>query len=144
MQAATGGGQEGHRATLTLKVVEDTERKVVEKYLTLEIAQISSILAATQTNRSTVFSPDGQKSAAAAIGDELSPALERLLADDYELMQFLTVHPELSDVDLVLLLEERVQVAVSSYSARVVAVLIVKSGLLDRVRRRSTTGSLEA
>ena len=70
--------------------------------------------------------------------------MERLIAEDSELMRFIAAHPEMSDVDLVLLLEEWVAAAVLSYSPRVVAVLIVKSGLLNRVGRLPTTGSAEA
>ena len=142
--AAAAGSHGVPGAKLTLRVVEDAERKTVEKYLTLEIPQLSSILAATRTGDTTIYCPEGQSKTGSAILEEVSPALERLLAEDTELMRFVAGHPEMSDVDLVLLLEEWVAAAVPSYSPRVVAVLIVKSGLLHRITRRPITGPPEA
>ena len=141
-----GGGTSGvpgsaPRATLTLRVVEDGERKTVEKYLTLEVSQLCSLLAATQTQGSTTFAPSGQQRSGFDLLERLTPELQSLLSEDSQLMAFLNDHPDISVVDLVLLLEERIAQALPMYSARVIGAIIVKTGLLEFVRGRSSTGA---
>jgi hypothetical protein len=44
-------------------------------------------------------------------------------------------------VDLVLLLEDRISRALPMYSARVIGAIIVKTGLLEFVKQRFSTGA---
>jgi hypothetical protein len=129
------------RATLTLRVVEDAERKTVEKYLTLEFSQLCSILAATRTEGTTVFAPSGQLRTGLELFERLTPSLQALLSEDSELTAFLNDHADISMVDLVLLIEERIARALPMYSARVIGAIVVKTGLLDFVKQRSSTGA---
>lgn len=135
----TGAQQPVPRATLTFRVVEDAERKTVEKYLTLEVSQLCSILAATRTQGTTIFAPSGQQRTGLELLEQLTPSLRALLSEDPELTAFLD-HPDISLVDLVLLLEERIARALPMYSARVVAAIIVKTGLLEVVTQRFGNG----
>ena len=129
------------RATLTLRVVEDAERKTVEKYLTLEVSQLCSLLAATRTQESTIFAPSGQVRTGLELLERLTPSLQALLSEDSELTAFLNDHPDISMVDLVLLLEERIARALPMYSARVIGAIIVKTGLLEFVKQRFSNGA---
>jgi hypothetical protein len=124
------------RATLTLRIVEDAERRIVEKYLTLEVSQLCSILAATRTDGGTIFAPSGQQRTGLELFENIKPALQALLSEDSDLAAFLEKHPEIGVVDLVLLLEDRVAAAWPMYSARAIGAIIVKTGLLEVVKRR--------
>lgn len=123
-------------ARLTLKIVEDTERKTIEKYLTLDIPLLCSILPVTRKAEDLgAFSPSGQQASGTRLFEHLKPALVERLRHDDELFAFLRDHPGISRVDLVLLIEDRIAAVVPDHSPRVVAAIIARVGLHEFVGR---------
>jgi len=120
-------------ARMTIKIVEDTERKKIEKYLSLDIPLLRSMLPVTRKNDTSVFSPSGQQATGTALFEDLKPMLVESLRHDEELFAFLNDHPGVSGVDLVLLIEDRIAALVPDYSPRVLASLIAKIGLHEFV-----------
>jgi len=126
-----------YHARLTLKIVEDTERRKIEKYLSLDIPLLSSMLPVTRKKGTPLFSPSGQQTSGTALFEGLKPMLVESLRHDDELFAFLRDHPEVSGVDLVLLIEDRIAAVVPDHSSRVVAAIIARIGLLEFVGRQS-------
>ena len=124
-------------ARLTLKIVEDVERKKIEKYLTLDIPLLCSMLPVTRKAGDLgIFSPSGQRAAGMRLFENLKTTLVVRLRGDEELFTFLRDHPAIDMVDTVLLIEDRIAGVVPDHAERVIAALIASIGLYEFVGRQ--------
>ena len=136
---AAGADMDGAATTplrITLKVVEEPDRRRIEKYLTLEVPLLRSMLVVSGPSAGRVaYHQLGQDAAGDALFAELRPVLVRRLRNDEALFAYLREHAPVSPVDLVALIEERIAVDVPEHSARIAAAIIVRMGLFEFLER---------
>jgi hypothetical protein len=116
------------RAHIELKVVEDGERRRIEKYLKLDIPLLCSLIPIA-ADKSTIFSPDGQIARGQALLEDLKPVLRESLCNAWQLCEKIQDEADVDEVALIATIAEVISPVVHNIPATLVATILVKLGL---------------
>ncbi len=125
----SGPGEGGERLHLELKVVEDIQKKRIEKYLKLDVPLLCSLLP--NYTRNNVYNMEGQIGDGERIFQELTPLLQELLCRKWHLCEKLAAGMDIDEIALVATIADIIAPAVSEIPPPLIAAIIVKRGVQD-------------
>lgn len=120
----------GRAGQLAVGPVSADVQRALARLVALELVGLADVLvAASAEYESTAFSPGGQRETGLALWRRRRHALAAALRDDDALFSHLEAHPGLAPAEAARLVMQRIEPLVAVGTARVLAAMVVRTGL---------------
>ena len=115
------------RAHFELKVVEDAEKRRIEKYLKLDVPLLCSLIPLS--GKDTLFNPSGQIARGQDLLEELKPAIQASLCSAWHLCEKIPDETYIDEVELIATIADVISPVVHDIPATLIATILVKLGI---------------